>query len=486
MAIHLELERSYNDDTFSESSYYCNSEIDRIARHCLGLTEHKPLNAQSSDPPTAPDCFIEFIDSFHDHSINDIRIQFQQLLDNYIVVWNDRGEKRKRTQDDFGGPALPSLSNGDIEAHELPSSQHPAPSDSNIISDAQQKDPSADNRDESKFSHLSKMHDDFGGPALPSLSNSDIEAHELPSSQHPAPSDSNIIFDTQQKDSIPFITITRRLSLPVSLDAVLNVNPKSFAGNVPGYTEDFEGNLNTPSVPSSKTPTKNRDEPMLSRMSTNPAQPTIITVKQQQRDAKLARIVARCLQPRPPKFEPTEFSRIRFEIPTPELLHFKGTIEHVKIIRIICKRLKINRKVVMISRLGRSIGELYVARKNYAAVFNTLCAHNMRTIGPDPTLIPRHGREWKSIEEKVVTRLQYLYQRTELPRLQQCILQGYPEHVQAQVCRIEPLRKQCKKEEHTLSRSLEQTEYELRTNQQLEHGVPEMDSDGNGYAAACL
>ena len=425
MAIHLELERSYNDDTFSESSSNCNSEINRIARHCLGLTEHKPLNSQSSDPPTAPDCFIEFIESFDDHSIKDIRTQFQQLLDNYIVIWSDRDEKRKRTQDDFGGPALPSLSN------------------------------------------------------------SDIEAHELPSSQHPAPSDSNIIFDTQQKDSIPFITNTRRFSIPVSLDAVLNVNPKSIAGNVPGYTEDFEGNLNTPSVPSSKTSTKNRDEPMLSRMSTNPAQSTITTVKQQQRDAKLARIVARCLQPRPPNFEPTEFSRIRFEIPTPELLHFKGTIEHVKIIRIICKRLKINRKVVMISRLGRSLGELYVARKNYATVFNILCAHNMRTIGPDPTLVPRHGREWKSIEEKVVTRLQYLYQRTQLPRLQQCILQGYPEHVRARVCRIEPLSKQCKQEEHTLSRSLVQTEYELRTNQRLEHGVPEM-TDGNGYAAACL
>jgi len=285
MVIHLEPERSYNDDTFSESSYYCNSQIDRISRHCLGLTERKPLNSQSSDPPTAPDCQIEFIEPSHDHSIKDIRTQFQQLLDNDIVIWSDRGEKRKRTQDDFGGPALPSLSN------------------------------------------------------------SDIEAHELPSSQHPAPSDSNIIFDTQQKDSIPFITNTRRFSIPVSSDAVLNVNPKSIAGNVLGYTEDFEGNLNTPSVPSSKTATKNRDEPMLSRMSPNPAK--------------------------------------------------------------------------------------------------------------------------------------HRYQRTQLPRLQQCILQGYPEHVRAQACRIEPI------EAHTLSRSLVQTEYELRTNQRLEHGVPEM-TDGNGYAAACL
>lgn len=150
------------------------------------------------------------------------------------------------------------------------------------------------------------------------------------------------------------------------------------------------------------------------------------TEKRRRRDKK----AWKKLVPRQAPSEPLQFERIRFRI-SPAGSCIK---ERVFCVRRLLNHIGLKRKVLLISVLGKSVAEVYVATDDAHSVTKGLQDKSFEVIeDKDPMFVPWCGKPGDEIERNVVLRLKYLYNRAKTKNLKEAIIKGYPPSIIEQV-----------------------------------------------------
>jgi hypothetical protein len=121
---------------------------------------------------------------------------------------------------------------------------------------------------------------------------------------------------------------------------------------------------------------------------------------------------------------PANFTRLHFEINGVVFRGCRSPQEYTEVVQGILRALGIQKEVVLASKIGNSILELYVALPSKDTVINALKDHYIP--GFDPAARPVHAQASPDSSHKaLVKRLTYLYKKARYVKLKECILQGF-------------------------------------------------------------